>query len=73
MIFEVGNLKVTAPLDQLEGKRYIEPSKGNDIDKLCNMTVHMDDCVNPTIDGALIWRSIILCESSSEEGLENWQ
>jgi hypothetical protein len=39
MIFEVGDLKVTSPLDQIEGKRYIEPAKGNEIDNLYNMTV----------------------------------
>jgi hypothetical protein len=49
MIFEVGDLKVTAPLDPTEGKRYIEPARGNDIDNLYNMTVWMDDYVNPTV------------------------
>jgi hypothetical protein len=38
MIFEVGDLKVTTPLDPSEGKRYIEPERGNDIDNLYNMT-----------------------------------
>jgi len=38
MIFEVGDLKVTAPLDLTEGKRYIEPTKGKKIDNLYNMT-----------------------------------
>jgi hypothetical protein len=38
MIFEVGELKVTAPLDPSEGKRYIELDIGNDIDNLYNMT-----------------------------------
>jgi hypothetical protein len=28
MIFEFGDLKVTAPLDPLEGNRYIEPEEG---------------------------------------------
>jgi hypothetical protein len=53
MIFEVGDLKVTAPLDLKKGKRYIEPAKGNKIDNLYNMTTRMDDYVNPTTDGAL--------------------
>jgi hypothetical protein len=38
MIFEVGDLKVTVLLDPIEGKRYIEPTKGNKIDNLYNMT-----------------------------------
>jgi hypothetical protein len=73
MIFEVRDLKVTAPLDPTEGKRYIEPARGNDIDNLYNMTAQMDDYVNPTADGALSWRSISSCASDSEEGLEHWQ
>ena len=58
MIFEVRDLRVITPLDPTEGKRYIELARGNDIDNLYNMTVWMDDYVNPTIDGALSWRSI---------------
>jgi hypothetical protein len=53
MIFEVGELKVTRPLDPTEGKRYIETYKGNEIDNLYNMTVKMDEYVNTNIDGAL--------------------
>jgi hypothetical protein len=37
MIFEVGDLKVTAPLDPSEGKRYTESTRGNDIDNLYNL------------------------------------
>jgi hypothetical protein len=73
MIFEVGDLKVTAPLDPSEGKRYTEPTRGNDIDNLYNLTTRMEDYVNPTMDGALSWRSISSCASDSEVGLENWQ
>jgi hypothetical protein len=58
MIFEVGDLKVIAPLDPMEGKRYIEPARWNKIDNLYNMTACMDDYVNPTTNGALSWRSI---------------
>jgi hypothetical protein len=69
MIFEVGDLKVTAPLDLTQGKRYIEPARGNKIDNLYNRTARMDDYVNSTIDGALSWRSINSCASDLEEGL----
>jgi hypothetical protein len=61
MIFEVRDLKVTTPLDPTKGTRYIEPTKGNEIENLYNMTVRMDDYVNPTTDGALSWRRISLC------------
>jgi hypothetical protein len=73
MIFEFGNLKVTAPLDPSEGKRYIELARGNDIEKLYNLTVHMEDYVDLTMNGALSWRSIGSCALDSESGLENWQ
>jgi hypothetical protein len=73
MIFEVGELKIIVPLDPREGKRYIEPAKGDEIDNLYNMTTRMDDYVNPIIDGVLSWRSIISCASNSEEGLKQWK
>jgi hypothetical protein len=61
MIFEFEDLKGTTPLDRTKGKRYIEPTRGNNIYNLYNMTTWMDDYVNPTIDGTLIWRSISSC------------
>jgi hypothetical protein len=33
----------------------------------------LDDYVNPTVDGALSWRSIRSCELDSKEGMEHWQ
>jgi len=59
MIFEVGYFRVTMPLDPTEGKGYIEPERGNNIDNLYNMTTRMEDYVNPTTYGGLSWRSII--------------
>jgi hypothetical protein len=38
MTFEVRELKFTTPLDPKEGKRYIEPTRGNDIENLYKMT-----------------------------------
>jgi hypothetical protein len=61
MIFE-GGLKVTTRLDTMEERRYVEPTR-KEIDSLYNMIMHMDDCVNPTTDGVLSWRSIIPCAS----------
>jgi hypothetical protein len=53
MIFEVGDLKVTAPLDPSEAKRYVEPTRGNDINNLYNMTTRMEDYVKPITNGVL--------------------
>jgi hypothetical protein len=73
MIFEVGELKVTAPLDPKEGRRYVEPMTVDEIENLYNISVSMNDYVNSTADGALIWRSINSCTSELEPGLKNWQ
>jgi hypothetical protein len=73
MIFEVGDLKVIVHLDTLEGKRYIESVRGNEMENLYNLTTQMDDYVKPTMDGVLIWRSFSSCTSNSEASLENWQ
>jgi hypothetical protein len=73
MIFEVGDLKVTAPLDPSEGKRYTKSTRGNDMDNLYNLIARMEDYVDPTTDDVLSWRSIISCASYSEVGLENWK
>jgi hypothetical protein len=73
IIFEVGDMKVTSRLDPSEGKRYIEPTRGDNIENLYNMIARMEDYVNPIMDGALIWRSINSCALYSEVDLENWQ
>jgi hypothetical protein len=52
MIFVGGGLKVTAPLDPIEARKYVEPTT-KEIDNLYNMTRHMDDYVNPTANGKL--------------------
>jgi hypothetical protein len=48
MIFEVGDLKVIAPLHPTERNRYIELVKGNEIDNLYNMIGRIDDYINLT-------------------------
>jgi hypothetical protein len=73
MIFKVGYLKVTAPLDPIDGNRYIELARGTKIEKLYNMTPQMHEYVSPTTNGALSWGRIISCALDLEEGLEHWQ
>jgi len=72
MIFKVGNLKVTAPLDSLEGKRYIEWIRGTDMENLYNLNSWMGDYVDPLTNGVISWRSSSACASDSEAGLDNW-
>jgi hypothetical protein len=73
MIFEVGDLKVTAPLDPSEGKRYTESVRENDMDNFYNLTTRMEDYVKPTMGGVLVWGSFSSCTSDSKACLENWQ
>jgi hypothetical protein len=61
MIFEVEDLKVTTLLDPIEGRRYLEPVKGKELDNLYNMIAWMDDYANPKTNGFLSWRSISSC------------
>jgi hypothetical protein len=70
MIFEGGGLNFNAPLEPMEARRYVEPTR-KEIDKLYNMTTCMDDYVNPTTIGVLSWRSISSCTSDSKEGTEH--
>lgn len=37
------------------------------------MKTKENDCVDPTIEGKLIWEHDSSCTSDSEEELENWQ
>jgi hypothetical protein len=53
MVFEAGGWKVTTSLDPMEGRRYMEPTKGKELDNMYNVTVWMYDYVNPIEDGSL--------------------
>jgi len=64
-IFEVGDLKVTAPFHPSEGKRYTKSIRENKMDSLYNLTTWMEDYVEPTTNGALSWRIFISCTSYS--------
>jgi hypothetical protein len=55
----------------MDERLYTETTR-EEIDKLYNMIVRMDDYVNLIANGALTWRSIKYCTSDSEEGLEHW-
>ena len=50
---------MVAPIDPLEGQRYFEllhsEGKGNDLERIYNITYAGDDYINPTIDGKMIF------------------
>jgi len=77
LVLEQGDLRVIAPLDPKDGKRYVETIKGGmeieRIDIIYKATAHTEDYINPTTNGVLSWRGISSCYSDSEEGIENWQ
>ena len=55
--FEDDEMRVFAPLDPLEGQRYIEPvfneGKGDHLDNIYNVTALREDYINPTPNGNL--------------------
>ena len=74
---EDSKIRVVAPIDPLEGQRYVEPihSKGKDnyLYKFYNIMYTKEDYINPTSDGKLSWPSVRSCTSNSGDALENWQ
>jgi hypothetical protein len=75
MTFKSGEYRFIAPLDRLEGERFIEPTclDLEEIGQLYRTNVHDEDYVNPTADGILSWRSITSCATNSDTSLENWK
>ena len=75
--FEDSEIRVVAPINPLEGQRYVDPvnSEGqvNYLDQLYNIMSLRDDYINPIMDGNLKWRSVIFCTSSLDDALENQQ
>ena len=68
---------MVAPIDSLEGHRYVElvnsEGQANYLDQLYNIMSSRDNYVNPTTDGNLSWRSVSSCTSDSGDALENWK
>ena len=75
--FEDEEMRVVAPLDPLEGPRYLEPVfnewHGDHLDTIYNITTLWEDYINPTVDSNLSWKCDSSCTSDSGEALENWQ
>jgi hypothetical protein len=73
MAFESGEYRVIAPLDPLEGERFIEPTclDLEEVYQLYKTTAHDEDYVNPIVEGVLGWQSITSCETDSNIGIEN--
>ena len=69
--FENHDIRVIAPMDPKEGRRYIEPVKDEVVrgwDHAYNIS---EDYIHPTTDGELGWRSASSASSNSDDALEN--
>ena len=59
MTFEDTQIRVIAPLDPLQGLRYIEPiqaeEEARNMESLYQMTMNQGDYINPTIEGNISW------------------
>ena len=71
--FEYSELRVVAPIDLLEGQRYVEPvhseGKENYLDQLYNIMSSNEYYIFPTTDDKLSWQSVSSCTSDSGEAL----
>jgi hypothetical protein len=77
MSFETDTLRIIAPLDPNEGDIYNDPvnedAQSSIIENIYNITGHMEDYVNPTVDGELSWRSVCSYDTDSEDAMERWK
>ena len=55
MTFENCDTRLIAPLDPLEGQRYVEPIKDEVMGGWDNAYNVSEDYINPTVDGELGW------------------
>ena len=55
LLFEDDEMRVVAPLDPLEGQRYVElvfnEGKGSHLDNIYSVTSPKEEYINPTVDG----------------------
>ena len=73
MTFENQDVRVIAPMDPQEGRRYIEPIK-DEVERSWDHAYNIsEDYIHPTIDGKLGWHSTSSMSFDFEDALENWQ
>ena len=67
-------MRVVGLIEPLEGKRYVEPVRGEcheeNLDTIYNISSMVVDYINPTTNGKLSWKSVSSCSSNSREALE---
>ena len=71
MTFENQDVRVIAPMDPQEGRRYIDPVK-DEVSRSWDHAYNISkDYIHPIIDGELGWRSASSASSESNDALEN--
>ena len=73
MTFENQDIRVIAPMDPDEGRRYIEPVKDEVFKEWDHSYNIFEEYIHPTADGELSWRYVSYVSSDSKDALENWQ
>ena len=73
MNFENQDIRVIAPMDPNEGRRYIESVKDEVIRGWDHAYNIFEYYIHPTADGELGWNNASSVSSDSEDALENWQ
>ena len=72
MTFENKDIGVIAPMDPIEGKRYVEPVKDKAVrgwDHAYNIS---EDYIHLTVNRELGWRRSGSAASEFDDALENW-
>ena len=72
MTFENQEIRVIAPMDPIEGWRYVELLKEEAVrgwDHAYNISKYY---IHPTVDGELGWHISSSASSNFDEALENW-
>ena len=73
MTFENQDVRVIAPMDPQEGRRYIETVRDEASRSWDNAYNISEYYIHPTIDGELGWCGDSSMPSDSDDALENWQ
>ena len=71
MMYEIQDIRVIAPMDPSEGRRYIEPMKDEVVrgwDHAYNIS---KDYIHPTADGEIGWHNVSSTSYYSNDALEN--
>ena len=67
------NIRFIAPLDPVEGRRYVEPVKEEVVGRWDHAYNILEDYVHPTADRDMGWQRASSASSDSDDVLENWQ